>query len=188
MSERVPDDYIPPATELDATAETLAGRRITRVDYHGLSSSSPERVSWDFDTWHCPVMGAELLLDDGTPYSAVWDSVFGHFSLHLYAASMNEQLVTAQGEEPNRWSVHDHPRWARLLTDPVTDSRLLWQPDLTDTGATAPAALRLTFPQGSAWIIAATEQSDGSWWLGADEVVVSFTEDMTTRIGLVESR
>jgi hypothetical protein len=162
--------------ELHAAAQALVGRRITRVTYYGLSSDAP--VDWDYDTWHCPVMGVELVLDDGTPYSAVWDNAFGNFSLQLSASPMSAHLaLSAEAGDCPRWTVHDHRRWAPLLASPVVESDLIWIPGLTDSGKTAPAALHLGFSAGDAWIIAAME-SDGSWWLGADEVVVAFTREM----------
>ncbi|WP_212818221.1 hypothetical protein [Polymorphospora rubra] len=178
------EDHRRLAVELDATARALVGRRITGVAYYGLYTDHPP-ATWDFDTWHCPVMGVELLLDDGAAYSAVWDNPFGHFSLHLYAAPMTSQLtVYEQGGNGLRWTVHDHARWAPLLAGPVLDSRLIWHPHLTDFGHQAPAALHLTFPAGSVWIIAAMESTEETWWLGADEVVVAFTSDMAARTGV----
>ena len=168
--------------ELDAAAGALVGRRITGVAYYGLSAE--RSVAWDYDTWHRPVMGVELVIDDGTRYSAVWDTPFGHFSLQLSASPMSAHLaLAAEGGNCTRWTVQDHRRWAPLLASPVVESRLIWSADLTDSGKTAPAALHLGFPSGSAWIIAAMENGD-SWWLGADEVVVAFTRDMAARIGV----
>ncbi|MEV4640460.1 hypothetical protein AB0J80_24260 [Actinoplanes sp. NPDC049548] len=172
----------PCAADLDAVAGSLNGRRIERIAYYGLVSDSAEE--WDFGTWHWPIMGVELVTDDGASYSAVWDSSLGNFSLHLSASPMWQHLLSPEeGGTCRRWLVQDHARWAALRAGPIVDSRLIWHPDLTDSGATAPAALRLTFAAGDAWIIAAMEQP-GGWWLGADEVVVAFTSDMATRIGL----
>jgi hypothetical protein len=168
--------------ELHSAAQALVGRRITSIAYYGLFSDAS--VDWDYDTWHCPVMGVELILDDGTRCSAVWDNSFGHFSLQLSASPMSAHLtLSAEGGGCPRWTVQDHPRWAPLLASPVVESRLIWSPDLTDFGKTAPAALHLGFSAGDAWIIAARENGD-SWWLGANEVVVAFTRDMAAEIGV----
>ncbi|WP_449062124.1 hypothetical protein [Planomonospora algeriensis] len=50
----------------------------------------------------------------------------------------------------------------------------------------AGATVRLVFPGGSAWLIAAQPfwQDPVTFFIGGDEVVVGFTEDFTTRIGL----
>jgi hypothetical protein len=169
--------------ELNVAEQALVGHRIVQAIYYGLSTDGS--VAWDFDDWHCPVMGVELVLDDGASYSVVWDYSFGNFSLHLYASPMSAQLALEdEGGSCTRWTVQDHARWKQLLTAPVIDSQLIWHRDLTDWGQTAPAALRLTFPAGDVWLIAAMQQSDGSWWIGADEVLVAFTHEMAAEIGV----
>ena len=167
--------------ELKAAERALVGRRIAEVIYYGFSPGSGE---WDFGSWHCPVMGVELVLDDGASCSLVWDSGFGNFSLHLYASPMNEHLRVEGEGSCSRWIAQDHDRWKRLLAAPLIESRLIWHTDLTDRGQAAPAALRLTFPAGDVWIIAAMQSQNGSWWIGADEVIVAFTREMVTQIGL----
>jgi hypothetical protein len=168
--------------ELKAAEKALVGRRIAEVIYYGLFPEGSG--AWDFGSWHCPVMGVELVLDDGASYSVVWDYSFGNFSLYLYASPMNAHLLLAGEGSCTRWAVQDHHRWKQLLIAPVIDSRLIWHTDLTDWGQTAPAALRLTFPAGDVWIIAAMQQQDDSWWIGADEVLVAFTHEKATQIGV----
>ncbi|WIM99766.1 hypothetical protein ACTOB_003428 [Actinoplanes oblitus] len=167
--------------ELKAAEKALVGRRIAEVVYYGLGPGSGE---WDFGSWHRPVMGVELVLDDGSSYSVVWDCGFGNCSLHLYASPMSEHLHLEGEGSGSRWTVQDHDRWKQLLTAPVIESRLIWHTDLTDWGQTAPAALRLGFPAGDVWIIAAMQSQNDSWWIGADEVIVAFTRDMVTQIGV----
>jgi len=50
----------------------------------------------------------------------------------------------------------------------------------------APLALRLDFPYGRVRIIAAMEHTEGRWWLGADEVIVAFTDDFAASIGYTD--
>jgi hypothetical protein len=168
--------------ELKAAERALVGRRIAEVIYYG---HFPEGSGgWDLGSWHCPVMGVELVLDDGASYSVVWEYVLGNFSLHLYASPMDEHLFLTDEGSPTRWAVQENDRWSRLLSAPVVDSRLIWHDSLTDWEKTAPAALRLTFSKGDVWIVAAMRHEDGSWWIGADEVLVAFTHEMAAQIGV----
>jgi hypothetical protein len=174
---------------MDTIAGMLIGRRVRAVTYYGLGVDARAH-GWDFDDWHLPVMGVELRLDDDTPYSAVWGSEFGHFGLELYASPMTDHIMLLEAEDggPNRWTVTEHRRWAPLMADPVAGARLVWVEGLADRqqadGAViAPPALRLDFPSGTVRIIAAMEQREGRWWLGADEVIVAFTDDFTASIG-----
>ncbi|MFI5930528.1 hypothetical protein [Actinoplanes sp. NPDC051494] len=158
---------LPGRRELIAAADALTGRRITRVTYAGLGEQDS------------PLMGVELVLDDGLAYSLEWRSgQFGNFSLHLEAAPMRIC------DDYRVWAVQDEPRWAALRSGPVTASRLIWHPDLTDLGVRAPAALHLSFAAGEVWVVAAQQQGDGTWWLGADDVVVTFSRDDVVRMGV----
>ncbi|MEV0272296.1 hypothetical protein AB0H43_26265 [Hamadaea sp. NPDC050747] len=174
---------------MDQTAGMLIGRRIREVVYYGLEIED-QVGAWDFGDWHMPVMGVELLLDDGSPYSAVWDCMFGYFGLELYASPMTDHVTVVQPKVggSNQWPVTEHPRWAPLLADPVTKARLVWAEGFADRQGsdgpiTAPLALRLDFPRGTVRIIAAMEHAKGRWWLGADEVIVAFSREFTSSIG-----
>ncbi|MEV6964853.1 hypothetical protein AB0M47_07015 [Hamadaea sp. NPDC051192] len=175
--------------EMDRIARRLARRRINAVTYWGLGSFSDPSL-WDISDWHLPVMGVELRLDDGAPVSAVWGSDFGHFGLELYASPMTDHVTALDVDDggPNHGTVTDHPRWAALLIDPIVDARLVWAEGYADRqGAVgpvaAPLALRLNFPNGRIRIIAAMEHTDDRWWLGADEVIVAFTDEFAASIG-----
>jgi hypothetical protein len=179
--------------EMDRTAGMLIGRRIAAVTYYGLGLDGEAR-DWDFDDWHLPVMGVEFHLDDGTPYSAVWGTRFGHFGLELHASPMADHLTVLEPEDggPSKWSVTENQRWASLVRDPVTDARLVWAEGYADRQwpdgpVLAPLALRLDFPSGIIRIIAAMEHTEHRWWLGADEVVVAFTDEFAASIGYPES-
>jgi len=175
--------------EMDRTARMLAGRRISAVIYWGLGLHGQAHV-WDFGDWHLPVMGVELRLDDGTSYSVVWGSEFGHFGLELYASPMTDHVAVLDADDggPNHWTVTGHPQWASLLGDPIVDARLVWAEGYADRHdavepVVAPLALRVDFPDGRVRIIAAMERSEDHWWHGADEVVVAFTDEFAARIG-----
>jgi hypothetical protein len=171
--------------DLKAAEKAFVGRRIAAVTYYDVSAGSSGQ--WDFGSWHCPVMGVELVLDDGASYSVVWDCSFGNCSLHVYASPMKEHLLVDGDGSCTWWSAQDHDRWQHLLLAPIVDSRLIWHTDLTDWGRTAPAALRLTFPTGDVWFVVATHQPDDTWWIGADEVVVAFTHEKAMQIGVRDS-
>lgn len=115
--------------------------------------------------------------------------VFGSFGLELYASPMTDHVIVCEDEDGGTkpWTVTNHPRWEPLLTDPITDARLVWLESYADRidnlTTPAPLALRLDFPAGTVRMIAAMEMDDGRWWLCADEVIVVFNDDFATSIG-----
>jgi hypothetical protein len=174
-------------TRYRRSLSALVGRRLTSVVHYGLRYAPQHGVQWDFDQWHHPEMGVELVLDDGSVYSAVWGDAFGHFDLELVCEPMRNLLVgVGEPDGPRVWEVTTHPRWAALLGEPIRDAQLVWNDDAVDEGP-VPVAVRLRFSQGDVWLVAG-EPVDwppaGRFYLAMDEVLVIFTRDLAGRLGL----
>ena len=52
-------------------ASALVGRRLAAVSYIGLNYAAAD-IEWDFDQWHHPEVGVELLTDDGEKFCVTW--------------------------------------------------------------------------------------------------------------------
>jgi hypothetical protein len=91
-------------------------------------------------------------------------------------------------EGPSVWEVTSHPRWRGLLRGAVVGAGVLWAPAVVSPYEPArfPVSLRLDFPAGSAWLVAAMPRWPdlGHFYWPADELVVGFTQDFTDRLGL----
>jgi hypothetical protein len=130
------------------TLSALVGRRVASVVSYRLRCDPQDGVQWDFDQWHDPEMGVELVLDDGSVYSAIWGDAFGHFGLDLVPEPMRNLLISVgEPDGPRVWEVTTHPRWASLLRQPIRDAELVWNGDAADEGP-VPVAIRLRFSLG----------------------------------------
>lgn len=161
---------------LDEVTRSLTGQRISDLRYYALGVDRRDDALWDRGEWHALLEGVHFSLSDGSHHEAEWDMTFGHFSLEL-TPSLTTAHTASDGGGFATWSPVEHHRWARLVADPVSRATIVWRDDIVDPPGAAPAALRLDFPAGTAWIVAAKELSDDEFWVGANEVMVVFDAD-----------
>jgi hypothetical protein len=173
---------------MNTVAESLSGKRITRVEYFGFSEDVRQPADWDFGEWHEPIMGLQIAEVGGPVYSVVWGHAFGNFNIELVPAPISTQLRdVGEPDGPKIWNVTDHPRWASLIADPLLQARLVWLRDATDQPGRAPIAICLWFPKGRVWIAAAERDASppSKHWIGANEVMVIFSAGLADKLGLL---
>jgi hypothetical protein len=175
--------------EYRRTLALLRGQRITAVTYYLSTYEHDEIVveEWDFGPWHQPTMGVELRTGTGAQFAAVWGSSFEHFGLEVFPEPMTNHLVRI-GEPggPAAVSVTDHPRWAGLVGTPIVSVDLAWLEDPQST-LRLPVSIRLRTWETTLWIAvgapAAWPPAD-TYYLGTDDVMVVFTPEFATTVGI----
>ncbi|MFC0550503.1 hypothetical protein ACFFHJ_06365 [Planotetraspora thailandica] len=181
------------ALEYERTVALLRGRRIQRVIYYPLMSGEDgcEVEDWDFGAWHQPTMGVELFTDDGTRFSAVWGSNFDHYGLEVFPEPMTAHL--ARVGEPGgsaQVDVTDHARWASLVGRKLTSVDIAWA-EGPSNNVQAPDAIRLCSRERAVWIAAgrpAAYPPGEAFHLGTDDVMVVFTAELATKVGILLTR
>ncbi|MEU2030650.1 hypothetical protein [Nocardia amamiensis] len=86
--------------------------------------------------------------------------------------------------------VSDHPRWDGVIGKKIIAADICWDHDPRGT-IRVPSAIRLGFRSTTVWIAAGVSVDTGSaasFWLGTDDVMVVFTPEMSSQIGIPESR
>lgn len=175
-------------------ARSLVGETISAVTYVGLTYDDPSTVEWDFGDWHWPEVGVELAMGSGRVCHAIWDSTVTHFELTLAEGPISDRWLPLQATPPTgrAWDVSEHPRWQPVLGAPVTGYDLrLFAPD--DPPVEAPVAVRLGAGGSGVWIVAAAPREyelatpdlqHDDIYLGHDEVLVVFSDDRASALGL----
>lgn len=170
------------------TIESLRGRRVVGVAYYPMACGvdGTEIEDWDFGDWHLPTLGVELVVDDGTRYSAVWDQSFDHYGLEVFRASMSSQLgLIGPPDGSPEVLVTGHAAWASLVGAPLTGAEILWSEG--DCGRRMPVAVALSTEFSAVWLVAGSPArwpADGQFRLGTDDVMVVFTRALASSIGL----
>jgi hypothetical protein len=167
----------------------LRGACVTAVVYYPLTGGDDGTVveEWDFGPWHQPTMGVELITDDGSHFSAVWGSSFDHYGLEVFPEPMTH-FLTRIGEPAGSAAVTvtDHPRWARLVGATLVSADIAWSEDLGDTDR-LPVAIRLRSSEATVWIAVgrpAVWPPTGDYYLCTDDVMVVFTHECATEVGI----
>jgi hypothetical protein len=175
----------------------MIGQRVSQVIYYQIPYESPDDLMWDFDQWHRPDSGVELITTEGRVYSCVWGDAFGQFSLEVFPDSMSAHFAV---DQKRRWEVTQHPRWASALTQPIKDAAIVspqhprWAAaivsptELADGWLPRPVATRLDFGDNAIWIVAGEPLEwppTGRFWLGTEDVMVVFSRDLAQELGLV---
>lgn len=171
---------------LTTTVMALRGKRLTGVFYYGLPGDGAHDC--DYGDWHHAVMGVEFYAGSER-FSLVWANSFGEYGAELYEGPMSRHVFNI-GEPggATRWDMTDHDQWRMRLNDPVEDVAICWtRADPPSSQLTAwPAAIRLCFPTGNVWLIAAMPQWPAMrevLWPG-DEIVVGFTENFARQLAI----
>ena len=163
----------------------LVGLRLLGVAYADVAALGPEPRVWDHEDWHHAVLGVELVTDAGTR-AITWAWTFGCHGVEVF--DRLPLAAPAPGAEggPETWSVSAHPRWAGRLGATVTSAAAVWGPPAGErSAADVPLALRVEVGGGPVWFVAATSGAPGEAVdLGADEVVLLFTDEDAARLGL----
>ena len=180
-------------TEFERRVAGLVNRRITAVQYWDIHNYADEPRAWDHGDWHHAVMGVDLLTDAG-PRSITWDNTFYCYGVELFEEPIANHL-RLRPDGPESWSVGDHQLWAAHLGQPIRATSTYWQrldigvgrrPDgsvaTPATTVDVPVALRLDFPAGAVWFVAAQPIGVGVY-VGGDEIMVVFTADKMRAIG-----
>lgn len=169
------------------------GDSVVSVTYVGLTYPEPD-VRWDFGPWHWPEVGVELAMASGRFVFATWDTHDTQHELALLPgrASAYWQPLADGPPSGRAWDVSGHPRWAPILGAAVTGLRMSLSP--YDADGVGPVALRFSTDGGAFWVAAAAPQNESAAteeldaddvWLGYDEVIVIFDDDVAERIGLI---
>ncbi len=140
---------------------------------------------WDFGDWHEPTMGVELITSAGRRYSAIWNDTFNDFGIEIFPKPMDEFLGGTVVAVP----VSDHHRWTGLIGKKIIAADICWR-HYPDTAIPTPLAIRLGFRKGVVWIAAGISHNQGSstnFQLGSDDVMVVFTQEMSSQIGIPET-
>jgi hypothetical protein len=168
-----------------AVVDSMRGRRVIQVSYYGLYLQSEDPTAWDFGEWHHPLMGVELILEPDEPYSIVWGSTFFKHDLEVFRDPMTKHHIgIGEPEGPPVHDVSGHHAWAPLLAEPLIDVQVIWLEDHPDQTARIPVAVRLHFPAGDAWLVAAVPLSpdpNPDFLVTGDEVIVAFAADFLPR-------
>ncbi|MEU7769431.1 hypothetical protein AB0B25_30695 [Nocardia sp. NPDC049190] len=186
-----PPSISPAEKHLEAVVAELRGQRLADVVYCPLAIGDDGRLAeeWDFGDWHEPTMGVELAFHSGRRYSAIWNNTVIEFGLEVFPKPMVDCLLVALGGcvvVP----VSDHPHWAGLIGKKIIAADICWDHD--SSGAIlGPSAIRLGFRGTAVWIAAGCSVNTGSaagFRLGTNDVMVVFTPEMSSQIGIPESR
>ncbi len=174
--------------EYRRTVDSLVGTCLVEVTYFPLrcGDEGTEVEDWDFGAWHLPTMGVELLAENGTRYSAVWDQSFDYYGLEIFREPMSGKLtmVGRPGGSPEV-TVTGHPAWAGLVGVPLVGADILWSDG--GYGRRMPIAVELRAPAATAWLVAgcpAQWPPEGRFHLGTDDVMAVFTREFAGVIGL----
>lgn len=169
----------------ERAVDELVGRRLVDVAYWDVAALGSEPRVWDHGDWHHAVLGVELVTDAGTR-AITWDRTFG-----CYGVEVLDRLpltVSPPGAEggPETWPVSTHPRWWGRVGATVTSAVTVWGPPAGEPGVgDVPLAIRAEVGGGPVWFVAATSGVAGDGVdLGADEVVLLFTDESAHRLGL----
>ncbi|WP_405063515.1 hypothetical protein OG474_18220 [Kribbella sp. NBC_01505] len=174
--------------EYRRTVESLSGVRLMEVTYYPFAGGDDGNKidDWDFGAWHEPTMGVGLRTEDGTRYSAVWDSSFGDYGLELLREPMSSQLLRiGEPGSPAEVAVTDHPAWSAFIGVPLVGAEILWSD--SGQGLRVPTAVELRAPDSTAWLIAGRSAQwppDGRFFLGTDDVMTVFSHEFASTIGL----
>lgn len=164
--------------------DALVGLRLLDVAYWDVAALGPEPRTWDHEDWHHAVLGVELVTDVGTR-AVTWTRTFGCYGVEVLDRLPLATPAPGADRGPETWPVSAHPRWAGRLGAAVTSAVAVWGPPAGEPGVEdVPLAVRIEVGGGPVWFIAATSGAAGeSVDLGADELVVVFTDEAARRLG-----
>lgn len=178
----------PPEVEYESTVASLSGMCLIGVTCYPLScgNEGTEVEDWDFGGWHLPTMGVELRAESGTRYSAVWGQSFDYYGPEIVQAPMSSQLgLTGEPGGPPEVGVTGHPCWTGLIGVPLVGADIVWSEG--DYGLRMPVAVEFRAPSTTVWLVAgrpAQWPPDGRFHLGTDDVMVVFTRELASAVGL----
>ncbi|WP_327149293.1 hypothetical protein [Nocardia sp. NBC_01329] len=176
---------------LEAVVADLRGQRLADVVYYPLTTGDDGRCpgEWDFGDWHEPTMGVELLTGSGHRYSAIWNNTFTEYGLEIFPKPMTDFLLVGPGGSV-AVPVSDHPRWAGLIGENIVAAEICWDHD--PSGAVrVPSAIRLGLRETAVWIAAGRSSDPGSeagFYLGTDDIMVVFSQEMASQTGIPKHR
>jgi hypothetical protein len=132
-------------------------------------------------------MGVELITDRGDRFSAVWGSSFDHYGLEVFPGPMTRHLVNIGKPGSSQLvDVTAHPRWAGLVGHRIVSADIAWE-EVPIGAVRLPVSLRIRSRQAAVWIAAgrpATWPPGETYHLGTDDVMVIFTREFATKVGI----
>jgi hypothetical protein len=174
----------------------LFGRRILTVVYWDVHNFGGQPRSWDYGDWHHAVMGVEIVTDAG-PASVIWTSRFYPYGVEVFPTPISDHIGSGP-EGPEGWTVTDHPYWRARTAGRVEKVSFFWErftvgPARRWSGEIVgqaqeydvPVAMRLDFPPGPVWMVAAMPQDaeNERAFVGGDEILLVFTPERMAKIG-----
>ncbi|MEY9893970.1 hypothetical protein ABIA35_005068 [Catenulispora sp. MAP12-49] len=142
----------------------------------GEDGTEPE--DWDYDGWHQPTMGVELLMAGGEQHSAVWDHTFEYYGIELHRSPLTDHVLAPEDGGTNaRCTLTMNPAWAGLIGEPIESAAIQWDSDEPHSALFVPLAIHLRtakakvrFGVGALAGVAA----DDPFHLGTEDVFVAF--------------
>lgn len=188
-------------SSFEETVRSLQGLRISSVDYWDIHNFESDPARWDYGDWHHAVMGVQLTTDDG-PRTVTWTNRFHPYGVEVFSDPIERHLVLGEAG-PERVGPEGDGRWAAFIDAPISATATWWDrielgpATVLGTGEIVdparaidvPTALRLDFEAGHVWFVAAMPQlpSSDSVFVGADEIMVVFTDEKMRSIGYRDS-
>ncbi|MGW6441466.1 hypothetical protein [Lentzea sp. NPDC055074] len=191
-----------PRPRFEAKLQGLQGRRLVAVDYWDIHNFSPEPARWDYGDWHHAVMGVGLLTDSG-PVTVTWTSTFHPYGVEVFHDRIEDHLVLGEdGPERVGPRIESGSPWDRYLGTPIRRTASHWErlelgPSRRTDGSVVasarvvdvPTALRIDFPAGSVWFVAAIPQAPEMQrvFLPGDEIMVVFSREKMRDMGFEDA-
>ncbi|MFI9384609.1 hypothetical protein [Kutzneria sp. NPDC052558] len=181
-----------PRTLFEAKLTDLRGRRLTAVDYWDVHNYGSVPQQWDHGDWHHAVMGVELTSDAG-PVTVTWTNTFFPYGVEVFHDPIAQHLLLGE-DGPERIGPAGDTPWSPYLGTPIVGTAFHWDrlelgPSTRADGTVVdsarsvdvPTALRLDFPAGAVWFVAAIPLPHT--FIPGDEIMVVFSRDEMRAMG-----
>lgn len=181
-----------------AKLSDLKGRSVSGVDYWDVHNFGPEPPEWDYGDWHHAVMGVQLTTDRG-PVTITWTDTFFPYGVEVFHEQIEESLILGDiGPQRIGPDAGGAGPWNRLFGSPIRGTGCEWERLTIGPGRRAdgtivsparvldvPVAVRLDFPAGPVWFVAAIPQAPAmaSVFIPGDEIMVVFSEAKMRNMG-----
>ncbi len=106
--------------QLDALAQKMVGLKLAEVVYYEIEDNEPGYL-YKSDVGHFLDFGLDLVAEDGSCFSILWDSTFFQFGIGIHPHSAAQQIRVDRS-----WVVTKNSEWTPFTGKTIKSAEIFW--------------------------------------------------------------
>ena len=152
--------------QLDALAQKMVGLKLAEVVYYEIEDNEPGYL-YKTKIGHFLDFGLDLVAEDGSYFSILWDDTFFQFGVGIYPRSAAQQIRVDR-----RWVVTRDPHWVPFIGKNIESAEVFWS--WVDVSTSESARTRIYYPQDLILTFSNNRRvyvSASQWWEESQQVL-----------------